>query len=288
MLYDPTLGLTTLVSDVEQIIDAGGTVPEEFHSIYAAYRAANQLLIEGENTYTDLLDTVLSGSPSKVNKAARHYVVGLAMAKNYDTRNRLAQDVRNELLRLYATVASTNYETVRQQWQKLADEFTALSSKVDTNAAAETILHSSAEARTAWEYAPAHARDLSTGANVLLLAARLAGVKPAKGKVDELLVGLTVDANGLKRRAVWAAWDDKEHRCGRWGALLAAGARLRAVPLGQAESYRRPKPIETRYVRGGLGWRPVEYDPEEEEAEESGDAKNAQTADAVAARVTIV
>lgn len=282
-MYDPTLGLTNLVSDVEQIIGAGGTVPDEFHRIYEAYRTANQLLIEGENTYNDLLDTVLSGSTSKVNKAARHYVVGLAMAKNYDARNQLARDVRAELLRLYATVATDNYEVIRQQWQKTADEFTELSSKVDTNARAEDILHASVEARTAWEYAPVHGRDLDIGANILTLAARMAGVKMDKGKGDELQVGLTVDATGLKRRDVWAAWDDTSHRCGRWGALLAAGARLRTVPLDQVESYRRPKPIETRYVPGTLpgSWRPVEFDPEEEEE------KAAKTADAVAKRLTV-
>src|SRR5690606_31880868 len=125
----------------------------------------------------------------------------------------------------------------RQQWQKTADEFVALNSKVDIKARAETILHAPDEARTASEYAPVHARDLDIGANVLLLAAQLARVKPAKDKADELQVGLTVDATGLKRRAVWAAWDDKEHRCGRWGALLAAGAVLRTVPLDQVVSY---------------------------------------------------
>lgn len=283
MLYDPTLGLTNLVSDIKQITDAGGTVPDAFHHVYEAYRTANQLLIEGEDTYNDLRDTVLSGSPSKVNKAARHYVVGLALAKNYDARNQLARDVRAELLRLYSTVASTNYEVIRQQWQQTAAEFVELSSKVDTNAPAETILHDSVEARTAWEYAPVHARDLDIGANILTLAARMAGVPMDKRKTDELQVGLTVDATGLKRRDVWAAWDDTEHRCGRWGALLAVGARLRTVPLDQVESYRRPRPIETRYVPGTLpgSWRPVEFDPEEEE-----DA-SAKPADTVAKRLNI-
>lgn len=280
MLYDETLALRNLVSDVEQIIDAGGAAPAEFHSIYEAYKAANQLLTEGENTYDGLLDAVLDGSTSKVNKAARHYAVGKALAKNYDTRNQLARDVLIELRSLYATVASDNYETIRQQWQKLAGEFTELSSKVDTNATAESILRAPDEARVAWEYAPAHARDLDIGANVLTLAARMAGVAPDKGKRDEFQFGLTVDATGLKRRAVWAAWDDTEHRCGRWGALLAAGAVLRTVPLDQVASYRRPKPIETRYERNGIGWRPVEFDPEEQK-----EAEGAQTADSVAKRL---
>src|SRR5690606_37783359 len=157
-------------------------------------------------TYTDLLDTVLSGSTNKVSKAARHYVAGRALAKNYDTRNRLAQDVLAELRSLYATVAGENYDAVRQQWQATADELTALSGQVDTNARAEDILHAPVEARTAWEYAPAHARDLDIGANVLTLAARMAGAKMEKGKRDELRFGLTVDTTGLKRRAAWAAW----------------------------------------------------------------------------------
>src|SRR5690606_20683834 len=177
MLYDPTIALANLVSNVERITDAGGTVPDEFHRIHEAYRTANRLLIDGEDTYDDLLDTVLDGNTSKVVKAARHYVTGKALANNYDARNRLAQDVRNELRAIYATVATDNYETIRQQWQEAADEFTELSSKVDTNTQAETILHASVEARTAWEYAPTHAQDLETRANALMLAARMAGAK---------------------------------------------------------------------------------------------------------------
>lgn len=278
MLNNAIRALANLVADVERITDAGGTVPADFHRIYEAYQAANRLLIEGEDTYDDLLDAVLGGNPSKVAKAARDYVTGQAMAKNYDARNRLARDVRAELRQLYATVAADNYETIRQQWQQDADAFTELSSKVDTNAPAEAILHASVEARTAWEYAPVHARDLDIGASALTVAARMAGAK-----VDELQFALTVGVNGLKRRTVWAAWDDTEHRCGRWGALLAAGAQLRTVPLDQVASYRRPKPIETRYVPGDLpgSWRPVEFDPEEEEE------AAAKTAAAVAARVTV-
>lgn len=283
MLNNEIRVLANLVADVERITDAGGTVPADFHRIYEAYQAANRLLIDGDDSYDDLLDAVLAGNPSKVAKAARDYVTGRAMAKNYEVRNRIARDVRDKLRQLYATVAADNYETIRQQWQADADAFAELSSKVDTNAPAEAILHASAEARAGWEYAPVHARDLDIGASVLTAAARLAGAK-----VDELKFALTVGVNGLKRRAVWAAWDDKEHRCGRWGALLAAGAALRTVPLDQVESYRRPKPIETRYVPGDLpgSWRPVEFDPEEEEEGANG-AKNTKTAKAVAARVTV-
>jgi hypothetical protein len=47
-----------------------------------------------------------------------------------------------------------------------------------------------------------------------------------------LLLPLCVDVGGQRRRALWTAWDvDNAGRTGRWGALVAAGAKIRALAV---------------------------------------------------------
>ena len=74
---------------------------------------------------------------------------------------------------------------------------------------------------------------------------------------------LTVDANGLHRRRVWEAFEETGGRTGRWGALRALGARIRAADLDSYEPYRKPKPMEVKQIRHGIGVRQILVDPED-------------------------
>jgi hypothetical protein len=81
-------------------------------------------------------------------------------------------------------------------------------------------------------------------------------------------LALTVDPSSLHRRKVWECWETTEGRCGRWSALAALGARLRAADLDGFEAYRRPKPMEVKQIRVGPGiWQVLQVDPEDAEAE---------------------
>ena len=95
----------------------------------------------------------------------------------------------------------------------------------------------------------------------LSAAASLAGVP-----IDqEHLIALTVDTDGIHRRKVWSAWERTDGRTSRWGALIGIGAVLRAAALDGLQPYRRPRPMEVRQVRVGIGIRQEPFDPEDEE-----------------------
>jgi len=95
----------------------------------------------------------------------------------------------------------------------------------------------------------------------LAAAASLAGRNTDR---DEHLIALSVDATNCHRRRVWECWQTEGTRTGRWGALLALGATIRAAGLEGLEPYARPRPMEIRQVRHGIGIRQVSYDPEDE------------------------
>lgn len=132
-----------------------------------------------------------------------------------------------------------------------------------------------AAARTAWIDAVGHAEALDEHLPVLAAAAELAGVVI---DADELLLPLVLrNVADLHRRKLWTAFDSatpqrstkpwvtrKEAanqwtppRCGRWSALAALGATVRAADLtaGELEPYRRPAPFDRREypVKGQVG-----------------------------------
>ena len=53
-----------------------------------------------------------------------------------------------------------------------------------------------------------------------------------------------------------------EGRAGRWAALIAIGATVRAADLSEVEPYREPRPMEKKQVRVGHGVRFVDFDRE--------------------------
>jgi hypothetical protein len=55
---------------------------------------------------------------------------------------------------------------------------------------------------------------------------------------------LCVDTSNHKRRTIWAAWDNKDGRCGHGAALYKAGITIRAASLDNFEPYRRPLPLQ--------------------------------------------
>ena len=81
----------------------------------------------------------------------------------------------------------------------------------------------------------------------------------------ECLLALCVDVTGLHRRRVWECWERTDGRTSRWSALIGIGAVLRAAALDGLQPYRRPRPMEVRQVRVGIGIRQEPFDPEDEE-----------------------
>ena len=156
--------------------------------------------------------------------------------------NRAARDA-------YTSVAATNYGIAAERFNDAAQAFTDAAT-IDPNTPADQVVAASEKIRKAWSACATHAAELDKALPVMRAAAELAGIC---GSDPDDALDLAVDANGLPREQILAAWtiEDREAvaqrqandgfsrapvthtRCGRWAALLAAGATLRAQPANQ-------------------------------------------------------
>ena len=156
-----------------------------------------------------------------------------------------------ELVNLYSPAAKSNYRKVAAQFDDAATKFTAAADVVNPEALAESMVTESQAQRTAWSQAPLHAGKLDALMPALIAAAELCG--PSIVRDERMQLPLVVDDRGVHRRKLWEAWDYKDARCGRWSAILAVGAAIRAADLSSLHAYRRPKPLEQKIEqRGGL------------------------------------
>ena len=121
--------------------------------------------------------------------------------------------------------------------------------------------------RTGWLDTAKNAAALDRLVPILQAAAELCGVYSGD---DTALLPLVIDTSSLHRRRVWEAWKAAGERCGRWSALAALGARIRAADLEGFEPYRKQKPlIRRQFPILGPGnrhiYRPVVIDSEDSE-----------------------
>jgi hypothetical protein len=154
-----------------------------------------------------------------------------------------------------APVAADNYRKVAGQFNTAAAAFDAAAQAADPEADARDMVTADDTARQAWLAAEVSAATLNALMPPLLAAAQLTGLRIdlADERMNEAwwtavidpaaVFGLTVDAGELHRRRVWDAFDTDSGRTGRWGALVAAGARIRAAALEDYAPYRRPRPL---------------------------------------------
>jgi hypothetical protein len=131
---------------------------------------------------------------------------------------------------------------------------------VDGEAAAEAVVTAAEAERTAWASLPALAAQSDTLVGGLRATAALVGVST---KEQGQLLSLCVDASGVHRRQVWAAWcSSSGTRASRWGALVRLGCRVRAHDLVGFEKYAMAQPMQEKTGRHG---ELVLVDPEDEE-----------------------
>jgi hypothetical protein len=102
---------------------------------------------------------------------------------------------------------------------------------------------------------------------IVATAAQLCGIDVDVDD-DATLIPLVVDTTGLHRRRLWECFltKDGDGRVGKWGALAALGATIRALPnLAEHQAYTEPKPLEHRKVQVERGvYRTEVIDPEDE------------------------
>lgn len=203
-------------------------------------------------------------------------------ASHNDLLNTIRSRVHAQIREHYAAHAIAVYESVGEKFTAAAEAFTAAAATVDPETPAELIIDATDRIRKAWRSAEIHAAELHRLLEPLLAAAVLAKIC---GDDADALLPLTVDTDGLHRREVWSAWETEQRedqemravaahsifatdaptrsRCGRWSALLALGAKLRACPADAFTEYRRPRPMQARVENTEAGPRRTLIDPED-------------------------
>jgi hypothetical protein len=194
-----------------------------------------------------------------------------------DLREAVRLQVNRAIRAAYAEVGAPTYLALAAQFDAAAQAFTNAAAEADPELHAEQAIALPAKQQQAWKQAAAAVCDLNRLAPPLKSAAVLGGICPDTKEADLVLM---VDPREANRRTLWAAWeielaeDQAERatkngspfttgqlarsRCGRWGAVLKAGAAIRACPPDAFTEYGRPGPMVEQVIDGRL----VMVDPE--------------------------
>lgn len=262
MRNTPWEALDTLHDEADTIEELGGTVTQEFATIRDRWRAMRKY----QPDYREQIAQALLGDtpPDQAHLAS---LQALALAHSSATPVQRAESTNATAAQLlphqreeWEKTLNTNYATAASLFNQAATALTEALNTVDADARPETLMDASTKERTAWAEIPMLTARVNEAENFLRFAAT-----KAKAPTDEATsLGLTAKIpTTADRRKTWDALDATQGRAGKWGTLHKLGATLTAPTTPDAiTSYRRPKPLETRYLRGNTGMRAVEYDPE--------------------------
>jgi hypothetical protein len=237
---------TTHLRRVETLAAAGIAPPKPWTELYARFTDYRQMeLCAGERLVAAITN------PGKSDDVVLLHALALAEQIGHDlpgiqarVDQRVAAAIESALAELYKPCAERNYQTAQARFDAAAQAFTEAASAVDVQADAADIVNAPDEQRAAWTAAEALAGQIDAALPVLTVAAQLAGI--AVDAETGSLLAMCVDTTDLHRRALWAAWESQDARCGRWAALVKLGARIRAADLTDIAAYDRPRDIEYR------------------------------------------
>lgn len=178
-----------------------------------------------------------------------------------DLREHVRLAVNQAIGAAYAQVAQPVYLGLAAEFNAAADKLAAAMGVVDVELPAEAAITLPAKAQQAWKDAAAAVAELNRLAQPLRDAAVLAGIGP---EAADAALALMVDPGEVDPGELWHAWDTDERdtkaaraarnghpftpaqpptrsRCGRWAAVLALGATVRACPPNEYRDYPRPR-----------------------------------------------
>lgn len=175
----------------------------------------------------------------------QHATAQTAAAVVEGVRHRLHRRIRDRA----AATGTDAYAAVAAQFTAAADRLLAVHKLVDLEAPAERVVDMADKPRKGWRDAPGIAAELDRLAPALHAAAVLAGVC---ADTPDAEIAVCVESTGLDPHLLADAWNTPEReakaarsaqatspftglpaatqsRCGRWSALIKAGATIRAV-----------------------------------------------------------
>lgn len=232
---DPFTEHTRRVRTLEQ---AGITPPDEWTKVRQRFDEFLALKTPCRDRLTQAI-TNPDDADIPVLRAAAFAEATIVPATNHAVKGA----VYAKLVEVYSPVARSNYKKVATRFNDAATNFTAAADVVNPETAAEAMVTAPEASRTAWSQAPLHAGRLDALMPALIAAAELCGVSIVKD--ERMQLPLVVDDRGSHRRRLWEAWNHKDGRCGRWTAILATGAAIKAADLANLHPYALPRPLET-------------------------------------------
>jgi len=244
------------ITDIDQIIEAGGTVTKEYDRLHNRLRAFSDI---DDDIIGRLTEALMSDEPIGTVADLRALAVAAeagTQVHSATVQNAVFRTVHKAMEAEYAKTAVANYNSIRDQFNEHADEFTNAHNVIPATTDPATLVTATDKIRKAWAAGQAAALALTAKVPLLVLAATLAGTRIQHPTVP---IGLVAQVDGLHRRRVWEAYDDG------WTALLELGATIHAPELHDYADYREPRPIESRQKRGELGFITVQIDPEDED-----------------------
>lgn len=250
--------ISQLTSKVTTVTAAGGTTTDDYNRILDRWQDFGSQ----EHSAQQQLNAAILGNetPERIAELNALALAELAGPMHQaDVRNEVAAAVYPALLKESNSTADHNYETLRRKFNSTASDFMKAFKVAHPETDPANLLSADAKTRTAWATASVLAQDLTAQLHALTQAAQLAGIRI---KSNDAQLALTITTEGLHRRRVWEAWET-QGRTNQWAAVLDAGAHIQAPALEDYKPYRRPAPMETQMVREGIGYRPVDIDPED-------------------------
>lgn len=248
---------STHTSAVDALAAAGIAPPKEWTVVRQRFTTSAP-----ESMLDRYVAAVLAGDADPAARAAALAEVAATPQTTATVNNAVKAAVLRRLREVYAPHAETNYCAVADLFDAAAARLVSATAAVDPDADPAVVVGADGKTRQAWADAALAAAELDRLIPTVQAAAELAGVDTTR---RESLFALLVDAGGLHRRRAWEAFDHKGGRTGRWGALLAAGATIRACrPVTALVPYRQAAPIEERWERTDRGQhRRYVIDPED-------------------------
>lgn len=243
-----------------QAVDAllaedGCGVSDEFRKVRVGWEAV-RAGSDQQAAEQAIIDAAVLGDEQGVRDALGAYKL-TTINPQTSWREHVARACRGALKRAYAETAEANFEAIKTRFDRAASELHKAAAVVDLATPPESIIGKSRAERQAWMDATEVAKQLDDLLVVLTAAASLAGVdtKPPGARL-----ALVVDAGSAHRRRVWEAWESPH----RWAALARVeGVTITAAELAGFEPLAEPRLMQTVQVKGGMGVRMVQVDPED-------------------------
>jgi hypothetical protein len=243
---------TSRTAAIASLASIGIEMPDEYTELLERHAEFKALRTPARDRLTE---AVIDGVGTDLGLLRAAAIAETVASKAVDDHVQGA--VRGRLRAIHDSVAADHYAEVARQFDIAAKAFQKAHSVVSCETDPAEIVTADEKTRKAYVDGQTHAQTLSRLTVLLGLAAELAGVErpnadqPASSRahgigIDQLQLGLTVDAEGAHARKLWTAWESNGAQTGTQWAALADLVPIRATALEAYSPQRLPRQLLER------------------------------------------